>query len=213
MTRLWKFRFARDDLTSTRCPTPSRNLPGRRTGGLPRRGNRRLSVRSNGRRRPRNGCCRPASRRRRSSSPPSFALFSERDSARIASDSSHPRLAYAVAPSWLVTVYISLRERRCVGDGRVGTFPHFYRGDLWWLWGKLVMFLVFPHLKLQKRVSARRERRFRGWTLDSAVFAHGILGERGNRNRNCFDPKESSEGSSEKFVPPSNIVNEGGMRI
>ena len=99
---------------------------------------------------------------------------------RIASDSSHPRLAYAVAPSWLVTVYISLRDRRCVGDGRVGTLPHFYfRGDLWWLWGKLVMFLVFPHLKLKKGVSARREERFRGWTLDSAVFAHGILGERG----------------------------------
>ncbi len=133
---------------------------------------------------------------------------------QIAPNSLHPRLEYAVAPLRLVAVYISLRDRRFVGDVWVGSLPHFhFCGDLWWLWEKLVMFLVFSCLKLQNRVSSRRKKGSRGWTLESAVFAHGILGERRYRNRNRVNLKESSEGSSKKFDLPSNIANKGGMTI
>ena len=139
--------------------------------------------------------------------------FFGRDSAAILLDCSHPRLKYMVALLGLVVVYLSLRDCRCIGQGQTGLLHFHLCGNLWCVWHKIVMFLVFSCLKLVNRMSPRRKRRSWGWTLVSVVFAHGILGGRGNWNRNCVDQKESSKGSSEKFVPPSNIVDKGGMTI
>ena len=131
----------------------------------------------------------------------------------ISPDRLHPRLKSTVVLLRLVAVYLSLRDRRCIDQGQTGWLHFHLCGNLWCMWHKIVMFLVFSCLKLGNRVSSCKKRRSPGWTLMSVVFVHGISRGRGNRNQNYLDWKESSKGSSEKIVPPSNIINEGGTTI
>jgi hypothetical protein len=202
------------DITLNRCPNPSCCLPDRRTGESLRQETPRVSVRNNDRRQPRDRCRCPSSQQRRLvPSPPCLGVFFSLTQQAILPDCLHPRLEYTVAPLGLVAVYLSPRHRCCVGQGQAGSLHFHLCGNLWCVWHKIVMFLVFSCLKPVNRVSSRRKGRSQGWTLVSVVFVHGILGGRGNWNQNCVDRKESSEASSEKFVPPSNIVDKGGMTI
>ena len=189
----------------------SRCLLEHRTGGSLQQDTPRVSVRNT-------DCQQPCDRCPRDdhASSPCFlcvCVFFSATQQAISPNCSQPRFEYTVAPSRLVVVYLSLRNHCCVGKGQTGLLHFHLCGNLWCVGDKIVMFLVFSCLKLGNWVSSRKKRRSRRWTLMSVGFVHGILGGQGNRNQNCVDWKESSQGSSKKFVPPSNIVDKEGRTI